>query len=75
MTSCMILLQLADPFGSAFFQLEVQNCYFYEVLYKFYRKFCDFVGSVMPTIDRSRSSKSPSQGSVGIKSPVSVSGF
>ena len=40
-----------------------------------YRKFCDFVGSVMPTIDRSRSPKSPSQNSVGIKSPVSVGGF
>lgn len=71
----MILLQLADPFGSAFFKLEVQNRYFYEVLYKFYEKLRNFLGSFMPTIDRSRSPKSPSQGSVGIRSPVGVSGF
>ena len=58
-----------------FFWSETQNRRFYIVLYKFYRKFCDFVGSFMPTIDRSRSPKSPSRGSVGIKSPVSVSGF
>jgi hypothetical protein len=58
-----------------FIILEVQNRHFYEVLYKFYRKFCDFVCPVMPTIDRSRNPKSPSQSSVEIKSPVSVSVF